>query len=90
MSAKPTHERRRTAALVCVKPQPTCRFFEKTDLRLFNAEDPLTGKPLLKLEGPAVAATITLWNKGDLEVIRVELSEPARSNRQADCSILAA
>ena len=47
--------------------------FARTELRVYNAEHSLDGKVCIALEGNQVTATITFWNKGDVEVQRLDL-----------------
>lgn len=46
-------------------------FFE-VHLHVAQAADPVRGKIVIQVEGPAVGASITFWNKGDVEAVALD------------------
>ena len=47
--------------------------FTQVSVRSFKPGDVIEGKVVIEVESPIVAGTVTFWNKGDVEVLRLDL-----------------
>ena len=46
--------------------------FSTVDLKLLNVKDQAHGKATIQVDASSVAASVTFWNKGDVEAIILE------------------
>jgi hypothetical protein len=61
--------------------------FPELHLHLMEALDPARGKITLQLNGPSAGASITFWNKGDVEAL--VLDKLSGKNQSLDDRVLA-
>jgi hypothetical protein len=47
--------------------------FAKVAVRSFKPGDAIEGKVVIEVKSPTVAGIVTFWNKGDVEVLRLDL-----------------
>jgi hypothetical protein len=47
--------------------------FAQISIRLFKPGDVVEGQVVIEVESPTVAGVVTFWNKGDVEVLRLDL-----------------
>jgi hypothetical protein len=54
------------------------RMFAQVSIRSFEPGDVIAGKVCVELGSPTVVGSVTFWNKGDVEVLRLDLPVDGR------------
>src|SRR6185437_6041497 len=54
------------------------RMFVQLSVRSFKPGDVIEGKVCIEVESPTVVGSVTFWNKGDVEVLRLDLPVDGR------------
>src|SRR6185437_4139023 len=54
------------------------RMFAQLSVRSFKPGDVIEGKVCIEVESPTVVGSVTFWNKGDVEVLRLDLPVDGR------------